>query len=496
MKRLLSDDSNGASKISKSVLPYVPPQFNSKRARLLTPSNSVLPDGDCVMYWMSRDQRVHDNYALLYAQGLAISKNVPLKVVFNVVPTFLEATIRQFGFMLKGLEEVEQQLREKDIPLILLTGDCTVNIPDAVKSEKAIALVSDFSPLRIATMWITKVTESLNSTNVPYIQVDAHNIVPCWIASPKLEYGARTIRSKIQNLLPEFLTDIPPIEPNPKGSLDKHPLVDWKGVYDSLEVDRTVKEVTWLRPGPSGAREMYQKFVDIKLKDYEAKRNDPNNDVASNLSPYLHFGQISIQRIVIDVKQLKRHSGSTDSFVEEAVIRRELADNFCYYNKNYDSLDSCYDWAKDTLRVHSSDPRSVVYTRDELEKAQSHDDLWNAAQLQMVTTGKMHGFLRMYWAKKILEWTSSPAEALKIAIYLNDKYELDGRDPNGYVGCMWSIGGIHDQGWGERPIFGKIRYMNYEGCKRKFDVKKFVAQYPLAASNAAVSSKKYPKASK
>lgn len=158
-------------------------------------------------------------------------------------------------------------------------------------------------------------------------------------------------------------------------------------------------------------------------------------------------------------------------------MRRELTDNFCFYNKKYDSVEGAYEWAQKTLKDHAKDKRSYLYTREQLEKAKTHDKLWNAAQYQMVAEGKMHGFLRMYWAKKILEWTSSPQEALCIALYLNDRYELDGQDPNGFVGCMWSICGIHDQGWAERPVFGKIRYMNYKGCLRKFNVAQFEKKY-------------------
>ena len=238
---------------------------------------------------------------------------------------------------------------------------------------------------------------------------------------------------------------------------------------------------------------MLDSFINDRLKKYEEERNNPNKNSCSNMSPYFHFGQISNQRVILYLKELKK---SADSFVEESVVRRELADNFCFYNTQYDSLSSLYDWAKETLQVHSADKRSVVYTQDILEKAKTHDDLWNAAQLQMVRDGKMHGFLRMYWAKKVLEWTESPSEALRISLFLNDKYELDGRDPNGYVGCMWSIGGIHDQGWAERAVFGKIRYMNYKGCLRKFNVPEFVAKYSPAAANAKAATALHPNAIK
>lgn len=197
-----------------------------------------------------------------------------------------------------------------------------------------------------------------------------------------------------------------------------------------------------------------------------------------------YLGQIAVQRAILQVNKYKsKYKESVDAFNEEAIVRRELSDNFCFYNKNYDNLKGLADWASKTLNDHRKDKRPYVYTQQELDESKTHDDLWNAAQNQLRREGKMHGFLRMYWAKKILEWTPTPEEALRIAIYLNDRYNIDGRDPNGYVGCMWSIGGIHDQGWAERAVFGKIRYMNYEGCKRKFDINAFIVRY---------GGKKYP----
>ena len=492
-----------AAKKSKSELPLVPEGFDASRARVLTQARRALPDeGACVVYWMSRDQRADDNWALLYAKGVADERKVPLKVVFNLVPKFLDATIRQYGFMVKGLQEVERDLRKLHIPMHLTMGDPLVNIPAFLQQHEALLLVSDFSPMRVQLHWMTGVAATLDAAEAggarcPLVQVDAHNVVPCWVASPKLEYAARTIRTKITNLFPTYFTDFPPLSSNAAGAqaLAGCTPIDWAAALASLQIDRTVPEVTWLEPGKTGAWKMIEAFCNNKLKHYADKRNDPNEDVASHLSPYYHFGQVSPQRVALHVRALRtRAPAGVDGFLEESIVRRELADNFCFYNPNYDSLDSCYEWAKETLRVHTADPREHVYTREQFERGQTHDDLWNAAQIQMVREGKMHGFLRMYWAKKILEWTATPQEALAIAIWLNDKYELDGRDPNGYVGCMWSIGGIHDMGWTERAIFGKIRFMNYDGCKRKFDVKKFVAKYSgpggVAAAAAVAGGKK------
>lgn len=195
-------------------------------------------------------------------------------------------------------------------------------------------------------------------------------------------------------------------------------------------------------------------------------------------------GQISAQRCILEVKEMQsKYAKSVEVYIEEALVRRELADNFCYYNANYDSIEGASGWARASLQLHGQDKRPVVFTGEQMEQSRTHDDLWNAAQLQLVTRGKMHGFLRMYWAKKILEWTPSAEAALLLAVHLNDKYSLDGRDPSGYVGCMWSVCGTHDRAWGERDIFGKIRFMNYKGCQRKFDVAAFVRRYGATVSS-------------
>jgi len=230
--------------------------------------------------------------------------------------------------------------------------------------------------------------------------------------------------------------------------------------------------------GAAAALAAVDAFCDERLKLFADKRNDPNIAACSDLSPYLHFGQLSAQRMALCVKQhAKARSDSVASFLEESIVRRELSDNFCHYEPAYDSLDGAAGWARESLELHASDKREHVYSLEQLEGAQTHEDLWNAAQRQLAARGKMHGFMRMYWAKKILEWTASPAEALRIGLYLNDKYSIDGRDPNGYVGVGWSVMGVHDMGWAERAVFGKIRYMNYNGCKRKFDVKQYVAEW-------------------
>jgi deoxyribodipyrimidine photo-lyase len=423
-----------------------------------------------VILWMSRDQRVNDNWALIYAQDIARERKVPLAVVFCLVPQLLGATMRQYGFMLKGLQAVEASLAKKNIPFSLLTGAPEEAIPLFIEKNKAGTLVKDFDPLRIKQQWTDEV---LKKIAIPLFEVDAHNIIPCWIASPKQEFAAYTIRPKIKRALPEFLDEFPKLKKHPVAWQGKMPKNDWNSIQKTLKVD-SVPVVDWINPGEKQALRMLRTFLEKKLHSYTAKRNDPAEDGQSNLSPYLHFGQISAQRVALDAENASVDKASRDAFLEELIVRRELSDNFCFYNKEYDNFHGFPAWAQKTLNGHRRDRRIFLYAPEQFEHAQTHDELWNAAQKEMVKRGKMHGYMRMYWAKKILEWTESPEKAMEIAIYLNDRYEIDGRDPNGYTGIAWSIGGVHDRAWNERPIFGKIRYMSYNGCRSKFDVKKYI----------------------
>lgn len=423
---------------------------------------------------MSRDQRSQDNWALLFAQELALQNRKPLAVVFNLVPEFLGATLRQYGFMLRGLEELEKRFGKFNIPFFLTFGDPEKEIPKFLELHSAGALVSDFSPLRIACEWKQKVAEKIK---IPFYEVDAHNIVPCWIASPKSEYGAYTFRPKIRRLLPEFLENFPMLRKQRFAWPKKLRRIFWKDVWDKIHFVQNVPEINWLNPGETSAKNTLKRFMDQKLDLYEAEKNDPTACASSDLSPYLHFGQISAARVALDIEKHKGNLKSKAAFLEELIVRKELADNFCFYQPSYDSFQAFPGWAQKTLRKHQKDKRPVVYSLMKLELAKTHDELWNACQRQLLAFGKMHGYMRMYWAKKILEWTKSPEEALEFAIFLNDRYELDGRDPNGYAGIAWSIGGVHDRPWFERPVFGQVRYMSFGGCKGKFDVSRYVEMH-------------------
>ncbi|XP_077580670.1 CPD photolyase [Stigmatopora nigra] len=453
-------------------------KVNEKRLRFISDVRETKEDSAGVLYWMLRDVRVQDNWAFVHAQRLALEKNLPLHVCFCLfAPKSKLSTRRHFGFLLKGLEEVEKECASLGVPFHLLSSSAGQALPAFVSERRFGALVTDFSPLREPLQWLDEVKKAL-PPDVPLFQVDAHNIVPCWVASPKQEYAARTIRGKITKLLPEFLTEFPAVEKHPYAADKTFKPVDWAKTLSSLPLDDGAGEVEWARPGPASGSAVLESFVERRIKSFAAQRNDPNAAALSQLSPWIRFGHLSAQRVALQVQRHRKNAGeSLAPFMEELVVRRELTDNFCFYNPLYDSLRGASEWAQKTLRDHAGDERPYLYSREQLEEARTHDKLWNAAQYQMVSEGKMHGFMRMYWAKKILEWTASPEEALSIALYLNDRYELDGQDPNGFVGCMWSICGIHDQGWPERAVFGKIRYMNYNGCRRKFDVAKFEEKY-------------------
>lgn len=442
--------------------------INEKRARAI---KDVKMTGGSVVYWMSRDQRAKDNWALLFAQQIAVARRSPLSVCFCLVPSFLNATVRQYGFMLKGLAALEKALAAKKIPFFLLTGEPEREVPRLLAREAAGTLVTDFDPLDIKQSWKERVVAKVK---IPVHEVDAHNIVPCWIASQKQEYGAYTLRPKIHRLLPEFLEPFPNLKKHPIPHESRQKGTDWAKVWKKVKADRSVTEVNWIKPGEQAAKTVLHRFLKKGLFDYNRLRNDPTESGQSNLSPYLHFGQISAQRVALAVSQVSGDVQAEEAFLEELIVRRELSDNFCCYAPNYKTMESFPSWARKTLHEHREDRREYLYSMEKFEKAATHDPLWNAAQMEMVKVGKMHGYMRMYWAKKILEWTESPEEALHVAIYLNDKYELDGRDPNGYTGIAWSIGGVHDRAWGPRPIFGKIRYMSYNGCKSKFKVDQYI----------------------
>ncbi len=451
-------------------------------------------EGKCVLYVMSRDQRVQDNHALIAAQKHALAKKLPLAVVFCLLERSGYRSREHYAFMLSGLREAESHLRKLGIPFMLVIGDPKERLSGVMHHTEPDAVYFDFNPLRGPRALLAHLAEH-TECGALYC-VDAHNIVPVWKASDKQEFAAHTIRRKLHVQVGEYL-----VEPD---VLTKHPYV-WPGRVQSIDmlqerIDAVLQSIkpcgvtSAFKSGEHAAGAALEDFIENRLHDYAQKRNDPTADSLSGLSPYLHFGQISSLRIALRLRQevgdlhiltsptmprsdIASKKASVDALLEELIVRKELSDNFCYYEKNYDALSGAAEWVQNTLRDHGDDPREHLYTYEQLETAQTHDNAWNAAQRQMTATGKMHGYMRMYWAKKVLEWTESPEQAITFLIRLNDTYSIDGGDPNGYVGILWSVAGVHDRPWTERPVFGKIRYMNYAGLKRKFDIESYCRQW-------------------
>lgn len=448
-------------------------------------------EGSAVVYVMSRDQRAHDNHALLAAQTYALTHRVPLYVLFVLrhVPT---RSREHYAFMLAGLETLGHELEKYSIAFVLRNGDAHTEILRLAGDISAGAIFFDFSPLTQARTLAADITRDFRGR---VTVVDTHNIVPAWVASPKQEFAAHTMRRKIHALLEQYLVAPPPLKVHPYTGRG----VDTISITQARAAIATIPasgiHIT-VAPGEDAAHLHLRSFIRDGLDDYAAARNDIAHDHQSGLSPYLHFGHISSLRVALEVMahvdrppllmrraQListgDRHgrTESMDALFEEMIVRKELSDNFCLYNEHYLSLDGTANWAHQSIDAHRDDPRDFLYTRTSWEAAATHDVAWNAAQTQLVRTGKMHGYMRMYWAKKLLEWSATPEEALQTGIYLNDKYSLDGGDPNGYVGLLWSIAGLHDRPWRERPVYGTIRYMNEAGLRRKFDLQAYIDQW-------------------
>jgi len=429
-----------------------------------------------VAYWITRDNRAQDNWAFIYAYYLAQHHRVPLIVLKNIPDDLYHANRRTFGFFINGLEGMIHDFSEINVPVHVTEGNPSQNIKNVIRKFDISHIITDFDVLKPN---IRYKREAFWGISVNRIEIDTHNIVPCRYVSDKQELAARTIRPKINKLLDRFLTEIPQLQTysyNTKRikGLCIASLEGLKNKYD-FGPEMSPRYLSGRREGIK----TLNNFILTRLENYAKGRNEPADDNLSDLSPYVNYGFISRQRIALKILEATNsaNKSSSEVFLEELIVRAELAENFCFYNQNYDSVKCFPGWARETLAQHNDDRRDYLYNLDEFEKAQTHDPAWNAAQLQLTTEGKMHGYMRMYWAKKILEWTENYELAYEIALYLNDKYQLDGRDPNGFVGVAWSIGGVHDQGWKERDIFGKIRYMNYNGLKRKFDIKKYEDRY-------------------
>jgi deoxyribodipyrimidine photo-lyase len=436
----------------------------------------VEPDQDrkYVLYWMQQSQRAAGNPALEYAVRAANELELPVIVGFGLTDRYPDANERHFAFMLEGLSETATALAKRRIKTVARFGS-PANVAAELAREAAL-VVCDRGYLRHQRQWREQLVENCS---VRVVQVEGDVVVPVEHASDKREWAARTLRPKVNAHRETFVRALS-ATPVRKSSLRLQvhgdcDLRDGTKLLARMDVDRSVRRVDRFRGGRIEARKRLTAFLRTGLVGYADARNDPSQPQASELSPYLHFGQISPVEIAMKVQRSRGSSArDKEAYLEELVTRRELAINFVYFTPDYDTYECLPDWARTTLKQHKPDKRKTIYTRSELEAAETHDPYWNAATKEMLATGYMHNHMRMYWGKKILEWSKTPEYAYDTVLHLNNRYFLDGRDPSSYSNVAW-IFGLHDQAWKERPIFGKVRYMNAGGLERKFDIDAYVS---------------------
>lgn len=419
--------------VRNTLLQYIPLSFNTEDKinpnRIFSINNKEIK-GDCVIYLCEREIRAKDNFALQFGLEKSSEINLPFKIVHPKIS--FEYQPKQ-KFINEQILKSKQVFLKNNIDFEIFEGSFE-NLLNYLKSLNTALLIIDFNPILNRT-WLSKASFKI-------LEIDSHNIIPSRFLSNKKEYAASTLRPKIYHNIYPYLNEYKPI------------------INYNSEADLILKD-----------------FIKNKLPYYNEFRNNPNKDVLSNLSPYISNGFISSQRIALEVIKSDVPEINKEAFLEELIIRKELAENFCLYCKNFKSLNCIPYWAKTSLTNHHYDLRSYTYTQEELENADTHDRLWNAAQIQLIKEGKIHSYLRMYWAKKILEWTLFPQTALEIAIYLNDKYGYDAPSPNGYTGILWAIGGLHDRAFRDFPVTGKIRRMTYNSLKTKFDTESYIKKY-------------------
>ncbi len=437
-------------------------------------SRPVLP-GRYVLYWMQQSQRATWNHALEYAVQRANELRQPLLVAFGITDGYPEANVRHYTFMLEGLCDVGLALEQRGIGFVLQHGD-----PAEVALQlgrKASLLVCDRGYLIPGKEWRKRIAEE---SKCSVVQVESDVVVPVAFASMKREFAARTLRPKVTRAWPQFLAPMREVSIENRWTEALPPGLDWRApeaVAAKLKIDHTVPAVTeHFRGGTVEAEKIFRAFCADLLPVYKETRNQPQTDNVSQMSKYLHFGQISPLWLGLEAR---KHESNGDenvtSFIDELLVRRELSMNWCEYTPDYHRYESLPEWSRKTLAEHAGDARPYLYSRAQLEGAETHDPYWNAAMREMRFTGYMHNHMRMYWGKKILEWTPSPEEGHATALAINNKYFLDGRDANSFANIAW-VFGQHDRPWFERPVFGKVRYMNAAGLERKCDIKAYVAK--------------------
>jgi deoxyribodipyrimidine photo-lyase len=435
-----------------------------------------LKDGKCVVYWMQRAERGVDNPALDTAIRVGNELNVPVVAFFSAISNFPHANLRHYVFLNQGLVDIEEALHERGVGFVVRRPPYNA-LEKFLEEVQAAMVIGDENPCREPERWRQVLAGRIR---MPYWTVDADVLIPSNSYGKKM-YALRIFRPHFQKAIPIYLVEPEKILPKhawkaSKG-LESYPVRDditkgWKNL------DRSVGPVDTFTGGSKAALKLLHEFVNKKLAHYEVQRNHPETNGTSQMSPYLHYGHISPLTISLAVKKAadagKVPQSAATSYINELIGWRELAINFVKYTPDYDTFECAEPWAQKTLREHARDKRNPLYTLEQMERGETYDDMWNAAQWQMTRYGWMHNYMRMYWAKKILEWSPTPQKAFEWTVYMNDKYFLDGRDPNGYAGAAWSIAGKFDRAWGERPIFGKIRYMSGASTGKKFDSKKYI----------------------
>lgn len=446
-----------------------------------------------VLYWMSTALRTNQNPSLQHASHLSRRHKLPLRVALlldSIAPDDHPLPERHALFQLQGARDVASSLHSLNIPFGVFHATADPVSLLLKLAQGAAAIVADQDYLRRGRLH----RETLaNLLSIPFYVVEANVVVPVKEASDKAEHAARTIRPKITRRLSEFLAEQSNDQVNLHqaqctsiswGASDPVALHDNDAVESALDVwqglDREAVRVTAFEGGQQQAQVILDDFIKSSLRGYGSKRNEPSLQLQSDLSPYLRAGNISPIHIAHQIQEATRTKSnlkeSKDSFLEELIVRRELAVNACWFNRDYDVYERIVPrFAQESLALHKEDKREKVYSYDELEAGVTNDVYWNAAQLELIVRGKMHGYMRMYWAKQLIGWIEDPKEAMHIGLRLNNRWELDAVDPNSYVGVIWCFG-LHDQGWRERPVWGKVRYMNDAGLKRKFNMPAYVAQ--------------------
>ena len=429
-----------------------------------------------VLYWMQTSIRASNNHALEYAIETANQKKLPLAVIY-VSPDFIagaQEISRQDIFLQQGLRQTAEILRNRNISLFSLVSNNPAQTI-MLLAQQAAAVIGDFGYLDYHRRQRNMFAQDCFC---PSFWVESNVCVPITQAYHKEAFSARILRPAIHSKLEHFLT-LPQEKTLHCTSRPELP--------DIANIEYLSQEQAEQSTPPNASNDMYffggeieaqkswQFFLEHTLDRFHLDRNDPALEGSSKLSPYLRFGMISPIQMALDAREYGKSEG-VDTLWEELIIRRELSFNFTHYNPNYRKFSCLPAWAQNSLLEHSNDPREFIYSQEQLENAQTHDAYWNAAQNQLSRSGWMHGYMRMYWGKKVIEWTTSPQEAWNILIKLNDRWELDGNSSNGYAGIAWCFG-KHDRAWKERSIFGKIRYMNEAGLRRKFDINTYAARW-------------------